>query len=200
MAITIPVVQAALQAARASGGLTLAGPNFDTMSLGIAQAIVQWGVGQPQNLSLTGVTAGSGGTGIINPPTTKIIVPPNVGTLMAALSGAGVSGPVGMSLATVVAMGVSNAFSSSGQYLGVSPTVGVGTDTSRISVSNAAALVGILMGCLDATMGAGSSIGMLSTGLGNGISALLLQGTGIGAVTGIPAPYAAAGVTTSVVV
>jgi hypothetical protein len=78
--------------------------------------------------------------------------------------------------------------------------VGAGSDSSKISIANAASLIGILNGVLSSVMGAGPAIGMLSTGLGNGIAALLLQGTGSGAITGGGSPYAASGVTTAVVV
>ena len=200
MSLTIPTVFAALQAARSSGSFSMGGTDFDRLAMGIAQAVVTWGVGQPQNLSLSGTAVGSGGFGTIAPPTTRIIVPPNQGVVLGAMTGAGLSGPTGLSLAAVIANGISSAFTSSAQYSGVSSTVGVGSDTSRFSLSNAASLVGILNGTLTASAGAGLAIGMLSTGIGNGIASMLLQGTGFGAVTGVPTPFAATGVTISMVV
>ena len=200
MALTPPVILASLQAFRTSGSLPMMGVDFDRMAAGIAQAVFQWGVGQPQNLALLGIAVGSGGSGVIAPPATKLIVPPNPGVVLGAMTGAGIAGPTGVSLAAVIANGISSAFTSSGQYSGVSTTVGVGTDNSKIIVSNAASLIGTLNGVLSSMLGAGPSIGMLSTGLGNGIAAMLLQGTGTGAITGAPGPYPASGSTTSMVV
>jgi len=195
MALTSASIYSALMGARAS----LLGPNFNTLALGISQAIVQWGISQPQNLSLRGVAVGTLGSGIISAPTTRIIVPPNPGIMTSSLKGAGVLGPVGSNLAIVVSNAISFAFSSSGQYSGVSSSVGTGSDTSKVVVANATSLVGILKNSLTSTMGAGPTIGMLSVGLGNGIAMLILQGTGVGAVTGVSSPFASSGVTTSVV-
>jgi len=196
MALTYPLIFASLQACRMSGGIPLSGSDFDRLASGIAQGIVQWGVGQQQNLALTGVAVGSGGFGVINPPATKVIVAPNSGTLITALNGAGIKGMSSTSLAVAVANGISMAFSAYGQYSGVSSTVGVGSDTSRITVANATTLIGIFKG----TLGAGLSIEMLSIGFGNGIATMLLQGTGLGSVSGIPTPYAASGMTVSMMV
>jgi len=200
VALTPAIIQGSLLAARASGGVPLNGMSFDKMAMGIANGVIAWAVMQPQNLALTGVAVGTGGVGNVMAPTTKLIVPPNPSLMMGAFTGAGLIGPSGSSLATVVSIGISTAFTSAGQYQGLSPTVGVGSDTSKITVANAASLIGLLNANLNAMMGAGSLIGVLSIGLGNGITSLLLQGFGMGAVTGAPAPYPASGVTLSGVV
>lgn len=196
MALTPAVILGSLLAARASGGVPMNGVNFDKMAMGIANSVSTWAVMQPQNLALTGVAVGTGGVGNIMAPTTKLIVPPNPGLMMGAFAGAGLVGPSGSSLATVIAIGISTAFTSAGQYQGLSPMVGVGSDTSKITVANAASLIGLL----NVNLGAGPLAGVLSIGLGNGIAALLLQGFGMGAITGVPAPYPASGATLSGVV
>lgn len=196
MALTPAILVAALQGSRSSGSVSLMGPDYDRIVVGIAQAIFQWGVGQPQNLALTGSAVGSAGVGAITPVTTRITVPPSFGIMLSALTGAGVKGPTGVSMASAVSNGISLAFSSSAQYTGVSSTVGAGQDISRITVANAATLIALL----NANLGNGPSIGMLSNGLGNGIASMLLQGVGTGTVTGIPTPFAATGVTFSTVV
>lgn len=196
MALSTAILAAAFQASRASGAISLMGQDFDRLAAGIAQAVVQWGVGQAQNLALTGTAVGSGGVGSIVTATTRISIPQNFGVMLGALRGAGVQGPTGVSLASAISNGIATAFSTSAQYAGVSSSVGVGSDISRITVANAATLVSML----NTTLGNGPSIGILSSGLGNGIAALLLQGVGFGTVTGVSTPYTASGATFSTVV
>lgn len=186
MALTPNIIQAALLASRTAASHPFNGVNFDRLALGIGSGVASWAVGQPQNLALTGTATGLLGTGTIPAPTTRLTVPPNSGILQAALVGAGVNGVLVPSLALVVSLGISQAFSTSGQYTGSSGTVGSGADVSLITVSNAASLVGILNGTLAAAVGTGPSSALLAAGLGNGIASLLLQGTGVGAVVGVP--------------
>ena len=122
--------------------------------------------------------------------------------MQSALAGAGMVGPLSQSLAVVVTLGISQAFSTSGQYAGVSPTVAVGADISKVTVANGPSLIGILNANLSAVLGPGPALGFMTTGLGMGIASLLLQGTGAGPVTGTPVvpPVASGGVTNSVVV
>ena len=108
---------------------------------------------------------------------------------------------MGVSLASVVAFGISNAFTSSAQYLGTSGGVGIGQDVSKVTVANAASLVPFLLGNLSGALGgSGLALPQLVTGLANGIATLLLSGTGTGTVVGAPSPAPATGATLSVVV
>jgi len=200
MALSPPVIYGALAANRASGIFAMSGINFDSLAWGIANGICQWGISQPQNLGLTGFASGTIGAGVINPITTKIIVAPNIGIMSAALTGAGVSGQLGQTLAMVVANGISQAFSTAGQYLGTAAGVGVGADVSQITIVNSGTLLGILTQSLLATLGPGSALSLMVNGLTTGISSLLLTGTGVGSVNGPPLPAPASGPTVSVVV
>lgn len=200
MAISPNTITAALLANRASGGFPMAGSNFDRLALGVGMAVGAWGISQPQNLALTGATTGSAGAGAINPATTKLVVPPTVPIMSGALAGAGMVGPLAQSLAVVVTLSISQSFSASAQYLGTSAGVGLGADVSKVSVANAATLIGLLMANLTATLGPGSALTIMATGLGNGIAALLLTGTGTGAVSGPPSPSPGAGTSLSVVI
>jgi len=202
VALTPPVIQNALLSVRAAAPHPFNGINYDKLALGIGLAVSQWGVSQPQNLALVGAATGLGGPGVILPATAKLLVPPNPGILLGALVGAGMAGPLSQSLAVVVSLGVSQAFSTSGQYSGISPTVASGADVSKITTANPATLIGILNANLSAVLGVGPALGLMTTGLGNGIASLLLQGTGAGAVTGVPVvpTFPAGGVTNSVVV
>jgi hypothetical protein len=186
MALNAGVILGFLTANRASGGFSFGGSNYDKLALGIATGVNQWGVGQFFNLGLTGAATGLAGVGTILPPVTRIIVPPNSGTVLAALTGAGMNGSLSKSLAVSVAMGISQAFTSAAQYTGPATGVSIGVDVAKITVANAAMLIGILRGTLGGMLGNGPALNMMAIGLGNGITSLLLQGTGVGQVTGTP--------------
>jgi len=200
MAINPSIITGSLLSNRASGGFPFAGINFDRLALGVGMAVGAWAVGQPQNLGLVGITTGSIGVGAINPITTKLIVLPSVTIMSSALTGAGMVGPLAQSLSVVVTMAISQSFSTSAQYLGTSAGVGLGADVSKVSVANSATLIGLLMANLTATLGPGSALTIMATGLGNGIAGLLLTGIGTGAVNGPPAPSPSTGTSLSVVV
>jgi len=192
MALTPGSLQGALVGSRGMFN----GPAADKLIAGIASGVASWAVGQPGNVALTGVATGTAGTGTIVPAATKIVVTPNPGVITGALAGAGVTGPLAAALATMVAVGVSTAFTSSAQYSGTSAGVGVGQDVSVITVANPGTLTGLLAGLI----GTGPSAPSIAAGLGSGIATMLLGGTGTGTVTGTPAPAAATGATTSMVV
>lgn len=196
MAVTPGVIYSALIANRASGIHPLLGPNFETLALAIGNSVAAWAVGQPLNVALAGVAAGASGGGTIAPPTTRIVVPPTVSIMLGALSGAGFNGPMMPSLATVVTLGISQAFTTSGQYAGTVTGVGSGQDVSKVVVSNPSTLIPLLLPLI----GTGPAAPQLATGLANGIAGLLLQGTGTGTVVGSSSPPAASGVSVSVII
>ena len=202
MALTTEIFMASLQSVRLAGGFPFAGINFDRFAVGLALAMMQWAISQPQNLSLTGLALGVPGVGAVVAPGSKLFIPQNVPTMTAALAGAGMAGPLSPSLATVVTLGVTGAFNTAGQYLGPAAGVGSGADVSKVTVSNAGTLVPILMANLSASLGPGLALPQMCAGVGNGIAALLIQGTGTGVVAGSapPGPPTTSGATTSVVV
>lgn len=197
MALTPPLIYQAFATNRA----LFNGPNFDRLALGLSTGLVTWAVGQPQNLALTGISTGIAGAGVIAPAATRLVVPPTVAILSAALIGAGMAGPLSGPLATVVTLGVSQTFAAYGQYSGAVAGVGTGADVSRVVVANPATLIGILQQSLS-VLGTGPALRMMAVGLGNGIAGLLLTGTGTGVVTGTPVvpPVPGSGISTSVVV
>ena len=201
MALAPPIIYGALASARGSGTFPFGGVPFDQLAMGIANGVSAWAIGQQANLALVGVSTGTAGGGAVNPLTTTITVPNNVGAVLGALSAAGMVGPLGMSLAPVVSSGISTAFSSAAQYTGTSAGVGIGADVSKIVVANPATLISMLMSTLSASLGGGGpALFIFATGLGNGIAALLLGGFGVGTVQGTASPSSAVGVTNSVVV
>jgi len=186
MALNAGVILGFLNANRASGGFPFGGSNYDRLAVGIASGVASWGVGQFANLGMIGAATGLAGVGMVLSPTTRIIVPPNPGTVLAALSGAGMNGPLAKSLAVSVALGIAQAFSSAAQYTGPATGVSLGVDVAKVTVANAVTLIGILRGTLGGALGNGPALNMMAVGLGNGIATMLLQGTGVGQVTGTP--------------
>lgn len=200
MALNSSVIYSSLLGARNAASYPMNGPNFDKLSLGVANALQSWAVNQPQNLALTGKAFGVAGVGAILPATSKLVVPLNAGVVQAAFQSAGLLGPLGQSLATILASGISTSFSTYGQYSGISSSVGVGSDISQITIVNYASLLGILIGSLSLSLGPGAALAQMATAIASGVSALLLQGSGLGPITGSGSPYPSVGVTTSVVV
>ena len=198
MAITPPTIFNALMNARAAGGFSFNGFAFELMAQGIASGVGLWAVGQSQNLALTGTAVGTAGSGALTAGILEI--PPDVPGVLGALRSAGIEGQLASSLATVLSTAISSVFSTSGNYVGSSPSVGVGADVSFFSVSNPATLIPILLGSLGGTMGTGVAMPRMAVGFGNGIAQMLLKGTGTAIITGPPSLSPASGITNSVVV
>ncbi|MBD3260516.1 MAG: hypothetical protein GF334_02365 [Candidatus Altiarchaeales archaeon] len=96
-------------------------------------------------------------------------------------------------LAKAVAIGLSTAFTSSGQYTGSSIGVAIGVDTSVVSVSNPATLTPLMISSMTSSFGGfGLAAGSVAAGLSNGIATLLLGAQGTGAVAGTPVASASA--------
>ena len=188
MALTAPAITAALEASRAAGVFPLLGSTFSQISLAVGVALQGWAIGNPANLALTGSTTGAAGPGVILPPTTRIIVPPNPAPVSAGLASTGVVGPTSTSVATAIASGLSSVFTASAQYSGVSPAVGSGADVSRITVANVATLTPLMVSAFEGIVGPGPTSPQLASGLSLGITNLLLLGTGTGVVTPAPGP------------
>ena len=142
---------------------------------------------------------------MINAPTTRVVVPPDPASVLSGLASTGVVGPTASSLASVVAVGISTAFGTVGQYQGVSAGVATGADTSKITVANPATLSAIMVPTFAGIVGPGPTSPQIATGLSLGICTLLLTGTGFGFVTPAPgapppSPPPILGVTTSALV
>jgi hypothetical protein len=202
MALTPNLIQAAILANRSAGLFAFMGMPFDQMALGIGVGISSWAISQPSNLALTGIATGVAGAGSIVTAASRILVPPTVAALTSGLTGAGMVGPVAPALATTVTLGVSQAFNTYAQYFGLVAGVANGADVSRITVANPGTLVLSLQSALAGSMGSGPALNLLATGLGVGLTNLLLLGTGQATVVGIPSypPVPATTSTLSVVV
>jgi len=204
MALTGPAITAALEASRLAGVSPLLGLSYSQIALAVGTALQGWAIGQPQNLSLVGGSVGSLGPGIILPASTRLFVPPEPTVVQSGLASVGIVGPTSTSVSTAIAVGLSQVFSTLGQYSGTS-TVSAGADISKVVVANPATLTALMVPIFLGIVGPGPVSGQLAAGLSNGITGLLLLGTGVGVVTPAPGappptPPAVPGITTSVVV
>ena len=139
---------------------------------------------------------GVAGGGTVNG---KMFVLNGAALVVAGLNQAGISGPSAQGLGTAVGAGVASVLNSSMQYSGASAGVGFGSDVSKISLSNSATLVGILLGNLQAAQVNGQQAPRLASGLGLGIANLVNTAFGFGGVTGSPSPVAAVSTSISLV-
>ena len=175
------------QAIVAAGISTLKGPQFLQIAKGVGNAVFSW-IQSPTNVALSGVTTGQAGAGTVNG---LVTVPAAIPVMINALSSAGLKGPNAVPLSTALSLGISASLSTA-NYSGVSVGVSVGSDTSKISVVNPITLIPLLLDSLASSMqGSGPSLGILSTGIANGVSQQLQAGFGTGVVVGVPTPIPA---------
>lgn len=192
MAISSGALFTDLVRSRQVGVHPFAGALFDQLAAGIAAGVAAW----TPSVSLSGIAVGSSGVGTISPAGTRITLLPNPGLVAQGLASAGVIGPLGASLATVVSQALATTFSVHGQYAGAVAGCGLGSDTSRVSFASGPLLVQFLLPAL----GSGPLAAQLAQGLGVGIAALVATATGIGSVTGGSSPTPGSGPSTSVLV
>lgn len=148
------------------------------------------------NVTTQGVTVGVAGAGAVNG---KLFVSGGAALVVSALRQAGMIGPAATGLGLAVGSGVSTVLNASAQYLGTSAGVGVGTDASKVSFTNSATLITLLLANLRAAGVRGPQGPQLATGLGRGIAQLVRTGFGFGAVVGSPSPVAAVSTSLSTV-
>jgi hypothetical protein len=148
------------------------------------------------NVNVVGVTSGVAGVGTVNG---KLFVSGGAALVVASLRQAGLGGPTATGLGLAVGTGVSAVLNSSAQYLGVSFGVGVGADASKVSFTNSATLIPLLLSNLRAAGVQGPQGPQLATGLGRGIAQLVQTGFGFGAVVGVPSPVGAVSTSLSTV-
>ena len=198
MAVTPPVLYAALAASRASGGFPFAGINFDRLAWAIAYSVPLWFLAG--GVKLQGTCIGTAGVGTINTPSSRLMLPSNPSLVIAGLSGAGMVGPLSASLGAVVALALSQVVTSSGQYAGGVIGVGVGLDVSKATLVDPPGLIVQLLSYMSVMLGPGPASAQMATGLGTGIASLALTITGAGNVVGAPSVAPGTGQSSSLVV
>lgn len=191
------VVSAAITGAIiAAGQATFPGSqNLPRIASAVGKTLPSW-LPIPTNVLAQGVTVGVAGAGNVQG---KMFVLNGAALVVAGLNQAGINGPAAQGLGTAVGSGVASVLNSSLQYSGTSPGVGVGSDSSKVSLSNSATLIALLLTNLQASQVNGQQAPRLATGLGTGISNLVQTGFGIGGVTGSPSPVAASSTSVSLV-
>lgn len=185
MALKAPDIIKEYQSARRAAPYPFNGSEFDKLMIGIANGVVQWGIGNQSNLGLTGSASGLAGNGTITQGI--LTIPNNSLSVIGDFKAAGLEGPLGTSLAIVTALAISQAFSKTARYLMATvPGCAIGADISKVSASKASTLVQILYQTIGASNGTGPALPLMTKALGNGIANLLAQGSGQGPVTGAP--------------
>ena len=172
---------------------TFSGSQWGPITEAIGVSIFEWAAGNPLNVLMVGSTVGVTGTGMVMG---KVMLPPAPGLVVGAFTSTGMTGTKSAEMATAVSLGVSNAINKAGMYQGASAGVGLGTDISKVVLSNAPALIGLIIKNLRAfTGGGGATTEQLATALGNGIAAnvalAFTQGVGVSTGSVSPVPLTA---------
>jgi hypothetical protein len=196
--INVVTIYQALQMYRSAASVPLDGPSFNALAWSIADAVAAW-IHNPLNVTLTGMATGTVGAGTLPTGTTRLNCIPVVPSMQASLVMAGVQGPLASPLATVVTLALAYVITQSGGYSGVCPTVGVGTDASKVTMVQAITLVEGLERSMASFNVTGVASPMLARGLGIGIASLVLTTTGIGKVIGVSGPSPSTGPSFSMV-
>lgn len=165
------------------------------LATAVSRSILAW-ISVPANVTVQGVTAGTAGVGTVNG---KMLFSGAPNLVSAALAQAGVTGPTAPGTGLAIGAGVLATLNASAQYTGASAGVGTGSDTSKTTNANPAPLIPILISNLGSQTVAGADVSRFATGIANGISNLVLTGTGLGGVVGSASPVGAAGTSVSVV-
>lgn len=186
--ITPPTISSAIFAAAPA----IKGVQWPSLcsALGIA---IHKEIVNPATVSCTGVTTGVAGAGTI--PTGKMVFAP-LPAMVGFLAANGVKGVVSLQITKACIVGTTNALNSSCEYYGTSAGVGIGSDVSKVVMANPAILIGSLQSCFVAFGFNGVVSKLMAVGVGNGISSILLTGTGAAAVVGSPSPVPSVGVST----
>lgn len=175
MAVTPPILAAAIIASAP----TLRGPSWFQLCAGISVGVVSWAI-VPSNVILSGSVNGTIGGG---PVTGKFVIPPIPTPIVASVTGVGLVGISAPQIATAVGLGIGNAYSAAGQYIGVS-TGAIGTDITKVVFSNPSSLVPVLVASLASQGMVGPAAVQLCSGIAPGVAAMFLTGFGTGVATG----------------
>lgn len=191
------VVSAAITSAilAAGQGIFPGSQNLPRIATAVGRSLPTW-LPVPTNVLVQGVTTGVLGGGTVNG---KLFVTGGAALVVAGLAAAGMTGPAASGLGTAVGSGVASVLNSTAQYTGSSPGVGVGSDVSKISLSNSGTLIAILLGNLQGAGVNGPLASQLATGLGTGIARIVQTGFGFGGVVGSPSPIPAVSTSLSTV-
>ena len=196
MPLTPPLIYADMASARAACSFPFTRMPFDQLAWALASGIVQWA----PTVQLTGVSVGTAGAGTINTLASKVFLAPNPPLAIAGMGSAGLVGPPGIALGTVIGQAVPKALTSYAGYAGGVAGVGVGGDVSKVVAASGSGLAALLVPLLAGFLGPGPASAQMAKGLGQAVANLVLTATATGNVVGTPSPSAASGVSKSVLV
>jgi hypothetical protein len=189
----MPTLAPALTGTIIAAGPTLVGPTWFKVASAVAQGVSMWLLTGPAATGMVGSSNGSLGGGTVNG---KLFVVPVVPTMVGAFAANGMVGPTAAKLASAVTMGLANNINATGTYKGVALGVGAGADITKVSYANVATLVPILVGTFASKGMVGPSAVRMATAIAVGTCAVLMTGTGTGAVAGPTGPAPGTGVST----
>lgn len=192
MGLNVLTIYTTLQLYKGAAAFPMTGAAFDQMAWAIAEGVADW-IDSPINVALVGISTGTVGVGAIPEQGTKLVVLPIIPLMTSGLASAGIVGPLSSSLSTIVTLAIAHAVTQFGGYTGVCPTVGVGTDVSKVVMANPGTLIMEIQKAMGANKMTGAASTQMATGLGLGIAALVLTGVGNGKVVGPPGPSPSTG-------
>jgi hypothetical protein len=182
----------ALQLYKGTTTFPMNGIAFDQLAWAISEGVYEW-ISNPLNVALIGISTGTVGVGTIPEYGTKLVILPIIPLMTNGLASAGIVGPLSSSLSTIVTLAIAHAVTQSGGYTGVCPTVGVGTDVSKVVMANPGTLIEELQKAMADNQMTGAASMRMANGLGLGIASLVLTGIGNGKVVGPPGPSPSTG-------
>jgi hypothetical protein len=193
MAVASAAITSAILAA---GQATFPGSqNLPRIASAVGKTLPVW-LPIPTNVLAQGAAVGLAGVGSVNG---KMFVLNGAALVVAGLQQAGINGPTSQGVGTAVGSGVASVLNASLQYSGASPGVGVGADTSKVSLSNSATLIALLLTNLQAAQVNGQLAPRFASGIGLGIANLVQTGFGFGGVSGSPSVVPAVSTSVSLV-
>jgi len=139
----------------------------------------------PISVNAQGITTGSGGVGTI--PTGKMFFAP-IPDMKGHLTANGVNGQTATEIAIGCISGTTVALNIGCEYYGTSLGVGIGGDIAKVVYANPVKMIQSIQSCCVAFGLNGVVSKQVAIGVGNGISSILLSGTGVGAVVGSGSP------------
>jgi hypothetical protein len=175
---------------QACGASTLRGPQFQLLATAISNATTTWAL---SSVVVGGVSTGALGSGTA---TGSILLVPNPAVFKASCPT--LSGVLGGVVSNAICLGVAASVNSNCRYIGVSPSVGVGVDVSRVVLSDPGTLIPILTSNLRAFTFTGIQSQILSAELSVALAGLFITGIGVGGiVTGVGTGPPSTSITTS---
>ncbi len=188
----MPLVAQAITSAILAANPSLTGTTWYQITTAIGTAVQTWAV-IPTNVVIIGSVTGAVGGGAVMG---KFLMSPAPLPVSSAVAAAGLLGVQASPVAQAVGIGIATSFNSSAQYVGTA-TGAIGADVSKVAFSNAVTLISLINANFTSQNITGALASQLATGLGNGVSTMILTGFGTGTAVGAAGPSPGTGVSRS---